>query len=502
MVHASELELSCRVLRPLVVGRGLRNIGVQGGSLDLWLFLEGEGPRNLRVVIGGPARARILPETCTLRGRDWIKSGVAHTLAVELEGATLSELEPVEGERRLTLGFDSGKQLVCELFGPRGNWFLLDPEGRILGSAFRPKGGRAGLVPGAVYEAPSVPALKNTGLANARHLPLPADHEAWLREQQAQAEALEKDRELRGLGQVLRTGLEREKRGLAKRVEGLKKRREAEERAELVQREAELLLAQPDQGRRGAQEIEVQDWYDEGKPRRILLDPKHDLKTNAEKKFARARSLREGRERTQAELEQTRKKLEAVVSALEELDSFEQDTGPEEVRLTALRSLRGRVEGLLPGRHSKSKKGAKAAPRLPYRLFRSRDGLQILVGRGRRDNDKLTKGIARGRDLWLHIGGGYAGSHVVLRLQKDQSPPTESLLDAATLAVHFSKARGKNPAEVLYTKASQVRKRKGAPPGLVEVIRHKTLLLRFEEDRLKRLLATLAPEEQDQRGKR
>ena len=502
MVHASELELSCRVLRPLVVGRGLRNIGVQGGSLDLWFFLEGEGPRNLRVVIGGPARARVLPEVCTLHKGDWIKAGVAHTLEVELEGATLTGLEVAEGERRLTLEFDSGKKLVCELFGPRGNWFLLDLEGRILGSAFRPKGKRASLVPGALYVAPSVPAPPDAGLPHKGPLALPTDTEAWLREQQAQAEALEKNRELQGLGQILRTGLEREKRGLEKRAEGLEKRRAAEEKADLIQREAELLLAQPGQGRRGAKDIEVQDWYDEGKPRRILLDPKHDLKSNAEKKFARARSLREGRERTQAEIEQTRQKLAAVRAALEELEAFERAEGPEAERLAALRALKERAGALLAGRPSKSKKGAKAPPRLPYRLFRSRDGLQILVGRGRRDNDKLSKGIARGRDLWLHIGGGYAGSHVVLRLQKDQAPPTESLIDAATLAVHFSKARGKNPAEVLYTKASQVRKRKGAPPGLVEVIRHKTLLLRFEEERLQRLLATLAPEDQDKRGKR
>jgi predicted ribosome quality control (RQC) complex YloA/Tae2 family protein len=413
-------------------------------------------------------------------------------------------LDVAPGERRVMLKFDSGKQLVCELFGPRGNWFLLDQEGRILCSAFRPGGRRAVLCPGTLYKAPSVPALPETALPETALPSLPEDPEAWLEEQQRHAEALEKKRELQKLEQVLRTALEREKRGLAKRLEGLKKRTAAEEGEQLLQREAELLLTQPNQNQRGAKEIEVQDWYDEGKPRRILLDPKHDLKTNAEKKFARARTLREGKERTKVESEQTKKKLNEVLLTLEKLDASlgEENTSQTiSERLTTLQQLKEKAGRLLDGRPSQYKKN-KASPRLPYRLFQSRDGLDILVGRGRRDNDKLSKGIARGRDLWLHIGGGFAGSHVVLRLQKDQAPPTESLLDAATLAVHFSKARGKSPAEVLYTKASQVRKRKGAPPGLVEVIRHKTLLLRFEEERLKRLLSTLGPEDKKQKGKR
>ncbi|HHI80702.1 MAG TPA: DUF814 domain-containing protein [Planctomycetes bacterium] len=498
MVHARELDLHCRVLAPLLVGRRLRNLGVQGGSLDLWLFFEGGEPGNLRVVVGDPSRARLLSEPCTLHKEDWIQGGVARTLNQELEKATLESLKAIPGERRVLLGFDGRKSLVCELFGPRGNWFLLDEEDRILASAFRPRGGRADLVPGALYSPPSVPALVET-----EALPLPEDPQSWLRAQQERAQALEEERVYRRLVQVLRTGLERERRALQKRIEGLGKRRDAEQGADLLQREAELLLAQKDQHRRGLREIEVQDWYDQGKPRTILLDPKHDLGANAKKKFARAKSLREGRERTKAEMKQSEVKLDEVTRLLSELRANEENAegSPAATRLANLRKLQERAAPLLPGRSQKSKKSAAPSPRLPYRLFRSRDGLDILVGRGRRDNDKLSKGIARGRDLWLHIGGGYAGSHVVLRLQKDQAPPSESLLDAATLAVHFSKARGKDPAEVLYTKASQVRKRKGAPPGLVEVLRHKTLLLRFEEDRLQRLLATLAEEGRGGSGK-
>jgi hypothetical protein len=36
-------------------------------------------------------------------------------------------------------------------------------------------------------------------------------------------------------------------------------------------------------------------------------------------------------------------------------------------------------------------------------------------GRGDEDNDHLTFDIAAPHDLWLHVGGGMTGSHVIVR---------------------------------------------------------------------------------------
>jgi predicted ribosome quality control (RQC) complex YloA/Tae2 family protein len=67
----------------------------------------------------------------------------------------------------------------------------------------------------------------------------------------------------------------------------------------------------------------------------------------------------------------------------------------------------------------------------------------------------------------------------------------ETLLDAGTLAVHFSKARGAGRCEVTYTHAKNVRKPKGLPPGRVTVAHAKTLVVDADAARLKRLLNTL-----------
>jgi predicted ribosome quality control (RQC) complex YloA/Tae2 family protein len=121
------------------------------------------------------------------------------------------------------------------------------------------------------------------------------------------------------------------------------------------------------------------------------------------------------------------------------------------------------------------------------RRFTALGGLEIRVGKGARENDRLTLSGARGHDLWLHARGT-PGAHVLLRLSKGQAPPTEALLDAAHLAAHYSSARGEGKVEVTYTEARNVRKAKGAPAGQVTVASERTMLLRVEPARLVRLL--------------
>jgi len=42
-------------------------------------------------------------------------------------------------------------------------------------------------------------------------------------------------------------------------------------------------------------------------------------------------------------------------------------------------------------------------------------GFEVLVGRGDEDNDHLTFDVAQPDDVWLHVAGGTAGSHVIVR---------------------------------------------------------------------------------------
>lgn len=104
----------------------------------------------------------------------------------------------------------------------------------------------------------------------------------------------------------------------------------------------------------------------------------------------------------------------------------------------------------------------------PYRTV-DIDGWEVLVGRNASDNDYLSLKVARGRDLWLHVGGGTPGSHVVVRNETGGDPPRDVVEKAAQLAAWYSKARGAPQVEVHYCNASQVSKEKGAPAGQVRI---------------------------------
>jgi predicted ribosome quality control (RQC) complex YloA/Tae2 family protein len=107
----------------------------------------------------------------------------------------------------------------------------------------------------------------------------------------------------------------------------------------------------------------------------------------------------------------------------------------------------------------------------PYKTVRV-EGHEVLVGRGAVENDELTFTVAEPDDLWLHVAGGVAGSHVVIRNpEKHATLPRTVVERAAVLAAWHSKARGRARVEVHWCRVADVRKRRGAPAGEVELRR-------------------------------
>jgi predicted ribosome quality control (RQC) complex YloA/Tae2 family protein len=103
------------------------------------------------------------------------------------------------------------------------------------------------------------------------------------------------------------------------------------------------------------------------------------------------------------------------------------------------------------------------------RRFISPDGLIVLVGRTAADNDVLTFKLAAAQDFWMHVSGA-SGSHVVVRNPDGLTRlPRETLRFAAALAAGYSKARDAGRVPVHVTQCAAVHKRRGAPPGQVEL---------------------------------
>ncbi|MHC4959748.1 MAG: NFACT RNA binding domain-containing protein [Planctomycetota bacterium] len=191
----------------------------------------------------------------------------------------------------------------------------------------------------------------------------------------------------------------------------------------------------------------------------VALDPKLNPPENVDRLFERARKAT----RAKPILEERRAMLRDLLERAKAGDLIE--------------------EGRIPGR----KKGVKPPPRKPYRVFFAGNGDRILVGKGGRDNDQTTLKVAGPHDLFLHVRGS-PGAHVIVPLKRGEVAQPETLVDAAHLALHYSKMRNARTADVSYTPCRHVTKPKGAKPGLVSVRQEKVLHLRREAERLTRLL--------------
>ena len=265
-----------------------------------------------------------------------------------------------------------------------------------------------------------------------------------------------------------------------------------------LQKTGRLLVAQGARIPRGAKRATLEDW-EEGGTIEIELDPAIPAKQQAEALFAKARRIQRGEAAMRARLGDTERAIQSVsplrerlaamaandergVAAIEALEALARDARAAGVRDAAGAIARG------GGGPAKSASGTK---RVPFIAYTSAGGHEIRVGRGAKDNDALTTKHARPHDLWLHAKG-VPGAHVVVPLAKGESCPPDVLVDAATLAVHHSDARGETVTEVSYVERRFVRKPRGAPPGKVALEREKVIVVRVEKARLERLLASIA----------
>ena len=142
-----------------------------------------------------------------------------------------------------------------------------------------------------------------------------------------------------------------------------------------------------------------------------------------------------------------------------------------------------------PTRTSKSAIKIKTA--LPYRRYVSEEGFAILVGKSATHNDALTFKVSKQDDMWLHARGT-PGSHVIIKLEKKTHVPSETLKDAACLALFYSDLRKSGKGEVIYTLRKNVRKTKGEKPGSVTVTQEKTIWVYVDQSRLNRLKISVA----------
>ncbi|MFA6763197.1 MAG: NFACT RNA binding domain-containing protein [Sphaerochaetaceae bacterium] len=225
----------------------------------------------------------------------------------------------------------------------------------------------------------------------------------------------------------------------------------------------------------GAKWITVPNWNSsDGSTIEIELDPKLDASGNIDTYYKKYQKAKGRYENLCNELSLAESNVNAIV------DRYAQILDSDPIDSEAIKKLLGDIEG---------------APAEQKNQFASAPGLQfksglftLLVGRNAKENDELLRRWVKGNDWWMHtrdVPGGY----VFIKSIPSKSVPLETLLDAATLALVYSKAKDAGKADLYYTQAKYLRRAKGAKIGTVLPTQEKNFSIVLDESRLKRLFS-------------
>jgi len=288
----------------------------------------------------------------------------------------------------------------------------------------------------------------------------------------------------RALAREVGARLERNRRKLETQREELARAGQSEH----LRRRGELLTANLslfENGPLRVERVRAVDYYDPSMAEvEVEVDPSLSASANAQVLFARYARAQRALEAVAGNIAATEGDiayLESVAGLIDMADDIEHlDSVQEELQALGYTGPDGGISGAGPrgARRDERAGGRTTRGRRPEAhmpsTYTARSGHEIYVGRNNLQNDHLTLKLARDHDLWFHAKDVH-GSHVVLRRRTGEDVPEETVRVAALLAAYYSRARMSSNVAVDCTEAKNVRKPRGARPGMVIYDRHRTI---------------------------
>lgn len=402
----------------------------------------------------------------------------AQLLRSKINGGVITEVSQPGNQRLIQIKLRCGGQpffLWLRLFQP--NLILTDAEGTVIDALFRrpTQHEMSGcLFSPPIASMPPPPPLSLRSFSPALSATLPPDACFWqkieaeyrLRETEAELERCRRQA-LRRVDRLLQTTLDK--------IERLTERKALITDPSLEKEQGELLLAHLSSVPVGSSSFRTQNWFRNQAPIDIPLDPALSPAENAQRFFSRYKKAQTESIRLEEELTLLHRQSEEVKK--EELWIRETENAD-----ALLQWLRRRQ----PSQHPRSP-AADAPPGLQFQS----QSFSILVGRTAKENDALLRRYVRGNDMWMHTRDT-PGGYVFIKTQPGKTVPLAVLLDAAHLAVHFSKAKSGKAADLYYTQVKYLRRAKNGPVGLVLPTHEKNFHVTIEEARLTALLGKSA----------
>ncbi len=490
MLSLVELRRATRLLKNILLGTTLRRVKQTDDEQAIVLVLE--GPQKIQLLIScNPQFARVCLTDSADSNR--IASSFQEYLRAHLIGSSLTGMETASGDRqvRFHLQTHSGVfKLVFSILGVRSNIYLLDPGGNLAHSLRSLEDTRGELKVGAPW-IDSSKALSSEGVDRWEETP----DELFLEALEKTYRRLEQEHAVESWVRKIEQAIKKELSFLDRKYLNLQEDLGKAKKAEEYREKGELLKSVLHAVKPGDPVAKAID-YQTGAAIEIPLDPRLSPAANLESYFAHYQKDSRGMEMIQqqldtmeiarSELSGIQQKLrETLKNDLPEIAELEEIAEHPKIRRLIHRYAPKKKAGFAPTKVA-SKKDIPS--RLTPKRYRTQDGLEIWVGKSDAGNDYLTTRLARGNDLFFHLEG-YPGSHVILRTEGRSDAPAGAVLDACELAVHFSKMKNAGSADVHVAPVKDIKKPKGAKPGLVYVRKGKTIHLRRDSKRLENILA-------------
>jgi len=495
MLSLVELRRAAEALDAMLHGARLRALAQTGPhSVFLKLYVPGadeQGGRRHEILLSCHPEVARVSQVTSRPASPPEPPAFAQLLRARIDRAHFASARLLGEDRQLALRFETKEaafDLVLAIMGPRSNLYLVDGEG-ILRGALRP-----------IAETRRDLALGEPWRSPEKGPPSEGDDRFLGDEGEALLEAIEAhygpaEREATGRERARRLAgvVAKEKRRLERRIAKVEADTRAGEEAARHHRHGELLKTVLSEIAPGQSSVVARD-FGTGEDVAIPLDPTLSAAENLELLFKRYHKAVKRATVAGGQLAEAEERRDWLVALAQEIE-----TNAAEPEALAAIAERDGVKRLL-ARHAppppapatrRERSGTPA--RLQPKRYRASGDLEIWVGKSDEGNDFLTTRLARGKDLFLHLES-QPGSHVILRTGGRDDPPQEALLEACELAVHFSKQRNASRSNVHVVPIKNVKKPKGAKPGLVYVTGGKTLHLRRDPGRLARILDALIPD--------
>lgn len=235
----------------------------------------------------------------------------------------------------------------------------------------------------------------------------------------------------------------------------------SESKIDSLRKNGDLLSANVHKINKGDSEIKVDDFYDNNKEVKIILNPQKSPWENVESYYTRAKKIKNSVDYAKRDLP----KQKDYISYLESLNDFINRSKSIE----DLEEIKEEMEenNLIKKQGKKKRKNKKSKPM----HFKTNNGSDIYVGKNSKQNDYITLKMANKDDLWFHVKN-LPGSHVILRSDNINERDIEI---AAYLAATNSSISKEKKIDVDYTQKKNVNKAKGAKPGMVYYDDFKTI---------------------------